>query len=534
MYGMMKRDPPQAFDELGLEVPFAENLDAEETLDLKTALREFGETPFAAYEAEATNDEWLEDDQEAGEPEGLGEFAERLGKEWSRRKGGQPSPEAIRDGLLKDYQDTLDGARRRWKDKFGSGRLAAKTITQAWMISRQEQMRFKTASASNLKPLRNFTPPSQSVALVADPLIHDSTKAPVAPIMVQFVKELRRRFGGSLSVSNYRGHGGGKFRDRGYSLDLFLKGRDQRGFYLHQTAKTLLRAVNEAARAVQAQWRVIYNDFGVADAINQETGQMNVIFAGTVRRDKNKRVTGLNWHGPSPLILHFHLDLAPLPVATEVSEFSADASSVREESQQAVTNMPERQLDEADESFSSDEAAGEADERWDSEELAWLDFETQGTKSEWLKSPITEAEGSEGEDLDAGWSNAVSGEDPEGEELETYEEFDALEDSHAAETQQSDGTPAYEAPEDEWLEMKDEEEGSELEGFGEWADERGAEFGLSRVRWRIDAVRRGERQSRRPVPGALARGDQEAPGGSENSPPQYPNLRLATPCRLGH
>ena len=91
-----------------------------------------------------------------------------------------------------------------------------------------------------------------------------------------------------------------------------------------------------------------------------------------------------------------------------------------------------------------------------------------GAKSEWLEPPITEAEWSEGEDLEAGWSKAVSGEDPEGEELEMYEEFDALEDSNAAETQQSDETPAYEAPGDEWLEMKDEEEGSELEA--EWLE----------------------------------------------------------------
>jgi hypothetical protein len=477
MYGM-KRDLPRAFDELGLEVPFAENSDAEETLDVQTALREFGETPFAAHQAEAANDEEsLETDQEVGESEGLGEFVERLGKEWSTRRGGQPSPEAIRDWLLKDHQDTLDGARRRWKDKFDSGRLVAKTITQAWMISRQEQMRFKTASTSKLKPLRNFAPPPQLVALVADPLIRDSKKAPVAPIMVQFVKELRGRFGEKLDVSNYRGHGGGKFRDRGYSLDLFLKKHDRRGFYPYQDAMALLRAVNEAARAVQAQWRVIYNDFEVADAINRETGQMNVIFAGTVRRDKNKRVTGLNWHGPRPLILHFHLDLAPLPVAAEAFEFSASASSDREGQQQAAINMPERQLDDADESISSDEAAAEAGERWDGEGLAWLDFEAQGAEAEWLEPPITEAEWSEGEDLDAGWFEAISGDDPEAEELETFEEFDALEDSNGTETQQSDGTPAYEAPEAEWLEVKDEED-SELEWFGESADKRGAEANL--------------------------------------------------------
>jgi outer membrane protein OmpA-like peptidoglycan-associated protein/3',5'-cyclic AMP phosphodiesterase CpdA len=79
---------------------------------------------------------------------------------------------------------------------------------------------------------------------------------------------------------------------------------------------------------------------------------------------------------------------------------------------------------------------------------------TSTAEAEWLEPPITEAEWSEGEDLDAGWFEAISGENPEAEELETFEEFDALEDSNGTETQQSDGTPAYEAPEDEWLEMR--------------------------------------------------------------------------------
>ena len=42
---------------------------------------------------------------------------------------------------------------------------------------------------------------------------------------------------------------------------------------------------------------MICNDFSVADAINRETGRSNVIFVGTTRKDKSKRVVGLNWHG---------------------------------------------------------------------------------------------------------------------------------------------------------------------------------------------------------------------------------------------
>ena len=64
---------------------------------------------------------------------------------------------------------------------------------------------------------------------------------------------------------------------------------------------------------------MICNDFSVADAMNCETGRSNVIFVGTTRKDKSKRVVGLNWHGPDPLMLHFHLDLAPLP------DFEAEA-----------------------------------------------------------------------------------------------------------------------------------------------------------------------------------------------------------------
>jgi peptidoglycan hydrolase-like protein with peptidoglycan-binding domain len=246
--------------------------------------------------------------------ESLNEFATRLGAEWSRRKGGRPSAEEKRDGLLNDYQDTLKGARLRFGTKYSED-----AIRRAWMISREDEMRFQTELSGG--PLGDFGVPARKVELASDASIGGSDKAPVAPIMVRFVSELRRRYGARVSVGTYRGHGGGSFKDRGYSLDLFLSGRDARGFYRRDDALRLLRAVNDTAKAMPAKWRIIYNDFAVADAINRETGRRNVIFVGGTRKDNSKRVTGLNWHGPDPLILHFHLDLAPLPGAEgEVSD----------------------------------------------------------------------------------------------------------------------------------------------------------------------------------------------------------------------
>jgi hypothetical protein len=238
-------------------------------------------------------------------PAGVAEFAVTLGKEWAKRRNGSPTAEKITEWLLQDYQDTLEGARHRFKKYPGDD-----SIGRGWMISRQDQMKFQTSSSAGVKPLRNFQPPTDSIALVSNNVINGSDQAPVAPIVVRLVEELRRRYRG-VSASTYPKHGGGKFDNRGYSIDLWLKGLDDRGFYPPGEAVKFLRALHEAAMATNAEWRVIYNDFSVADTINRETGQEHVIFVGKARQDKNKKITGLNWHGPHPLILHFHLDLVP-------------------------------------------------------------------------------------------------------------------------------------------------------------------------------------------------------------------------------
>ena len=247
-------------------------------------------------------------------------FATRLGAEWSRRESGKRSAEAMRDWLLADYRDTLQGCRQRYGSKYGED-----VLRRAWMTSREEQMRFQTEAQPGVQALGPLAPPTARPALVSHPSIGGSDVAPVAPVMVRFVAELRRRYPGA-TAANYRGHGGGSFNNRGHSLDLYIPGRDARGFYPHAEAVKLLRAVDGAAKALQCRWRVIYNDFAVAATVNRETGRRNVIFVGSVRRDKAKRVAGLNWHGPHPLILHFHLDLAPGPSSPQGEHEWADGA----------------------------------------------------------------------------------------------------------------------------------------------------------------------------------------------------------------
>ncbi len=148
----------------------------------------------------------------------------------------------------------------------------------------------------------------------ATPLVAGSNEDPLAPEVIRFVAELKRLYRG-FSASTYRNHGGGKFNNRGYSVDLFLNSPlDERGFYRVADATFFLRKVHEAARAAGVEWRAIYNDFSVANVINQETGAKRVIFVGTHRG--RPRADNLNWHGPSPLILHFHLDLVPRAVSS--------------------------------------------------------------------------------------------------------------------------------------------------------------------------------------------------------------------------
>jgi hypothetical protein len=236
------------------------------------------------------------------------QWAKDLATTWAKRITTRPDEQQREiqkkmDWLAKDYKITLAGAQQR----KGLKKYSLQAIIHAWRISREQQMNFATLDRSPYLP-NTFRPPATPVQLVSDKLVGGSDKNPVAPLVVAFMQKLLQ-LSPQARADTYANHGGGAFTGRGFSIDLWLdhSPKDERGFYQPSDAIALLRATHKAARAVGAEWRVLYNDHSVARVINQETGARRVGFVGGAFPGG-----GLNWHGPHPLILHFHLDLAPL------------------------------------------------------------------------------------------------------------------------------------------------------------------------------------------------------------------------------
>jgi hypothetical protein len=194
-------------------------------------------------------------------------------------------------------------------------------LKRGWMVGRREKVDFDTIT-QQAAWLKDFKP-GRTVADVDRVPIPDSLKSDkdmpgVAPEVAQFLTALEA-LEPNFKAGNYSGHGGGSFAGAGFSVDLTLSGKkgelDKRGFYLHDNAVNFLLNLNQAANAMGGKWRVLYNDFLVAEEVNHATGSRNVEYTANIDKGGN-----LNWHGP--LVLHFHLDIQlppppPAPAPTQ-------------------------------------------------------------------------------------------------------------------------------------------------------------------------------------------------------------------------
>jgi hypothetical protein len=177
-------------------------------------------------------------------------------------------------------------------------------LRSMWMVGKREEVDFQTLMPTTLRALPNFLPPplpagTKPTLVAIEP---EGSGTGVTPETKAFLIELRRRTKG-FDAGNYPRHGSFGFVDRGYSVDLFLRNSlDNRGFYPRDAAAQFLLTVAEAARAVGLRWRVLYNDYAVAAHVNRTVGARQVVFVGNPGKN-------LVWHGP--LVLHFHVDLAP-------------------------------------------------------------------------------------------------------------------------------------------------------------------------------------------------------------------------------
>ena len=194
-------------------------------------------------------------------------------------------------------------------------------VKHGWMVGRREKLDFDTI-AQRVAGLKDFRPGREVAAAdrvpIPESLQSQSGMPGVASEVAQFLTQLQT-LEPNFKAGNYSGHGGGSWAGAGFSIDLNLTGKDaqldDRGFYKHDNAVRFLLNLNQAATAMGGHWRVLYNDFGVAEEVNHATGTANVVYMG------NNPGGTLNWHGPAPMVLHFHLDIQlPTPNPVEPSQ----------------------------------------------------------------------------------------------------------------------------------------------------------------------------------------------------------------------
>jgi hypothetical protein len=220
-------------------------------------------------------------------------------------KGETPPPAKSADQIDGEIESEMVEVRCN-QHQWGLDQIEA--VAHAWSVGRREQVDFLTVP-QKAGFLGKFGPtynPASKDRMDIPVDIQQSKGMPgVAPEMSDFLTQLKADpQTPAFTTSTYSGHGGGSWADKGFSVDLSIKSpTDQRGLWQHSTAVTFLLCLDATAKALGARWRVLYNDFRVAQEVNAATGTRNVEFMGESGGGK------LNWHGPDPLILHFHLDL---------------------------------------------------------------------------------------------------------------------------------------------------------------------------------------------------------------------------------
>ncbi len=231
------------------------------------------------------------------------------------KKGEEPPPAKSADEIGAEIEAEMTEV-RCGQTEWAMNQV--ERIARGWAVSRREEVDFATIPQKAAWLPGNFGPsyaPAEADKVPVPASLKwggpDAKMPPVAPETATFLTELERILAAAkppqrYTASNYSSHGLGRWKEKGFSLDLRLPEArlDGRGFYDRSAAISFLLNLNQAASSLGARWRVLYNDFSVAQAVNAATGSRNVEFTGSVDSSGN-----LNWHGPDPLILHFHLDL---------------------------------------------------------------------------------------------------------------------------------------------------------------------------------------------------------------------------------
>jgi hypothetical protein len=217
-----------------------------------------------------------------------------------RKAGPKPDPALIESDMAEQRLEEASWLSHR-----------IESVRHAWVIAKREEVRFKTAPIKR-PPLnwKGFGPERESPEKERVPTSKQpAAKEPgVAPELRGFTDLVAERFPG-FTLTNYAGHGGGKFKGAGFSADIRLPGSkvDERGFYASEDVIKFLLVVDQVAAKNGAQWRVLYNDYDVAKGVSEQAKRGYVQFMGQPFLGQKEF---LNYHGPAPLKLHLHIDVA--------------------------------------------------------------------------------------------------------------------------------------------------------------------------------------------------------------------------------
>lgn len=255
------------------------------------------ESPFFTPELES----------EVEPPAHVADGMRALAVEWARRVPASTA-EKMLEWLERDRAETRTYAIRRFGTKYTD-----EALDRAWLVSRQEQMQFN--HDQKVPALAGFRPPAARMALVdgaqhvSGAVVAKGKDSRITALLDRFAGMVKARAKG-VSFTTYPDHGG-SFAGHGLSADVWVPGgTDARGFYKPDAVVALLRVIHAVSRELGVEWRVLYNDYKVADAVNRERGRRHVVFMGAVTGRVNGRKS-LIWHGPHPLINHLHLDITP-------------------------------------------------------------------------------------------------------------------------------------------------------------------------------------------------------------------------------
>jgi hypothetical protein len=145
-----------------------------------------------------------------------------------------------------------------------------------------------------------------------------------APSVLRLIDELRRRYPRTLHAYNYEGHEKhspyvGNVNEVGkYAVDMEIGVPVVDGFYDRAEAVAFFLTLDEAAKATDNAWVAFYNDFEVARQVNEKLRMRRVAFSGAgTPRDPQPGQEGSIHHGPSPYILHIHVNVMPQMLAAQ-------------------------------------------------------------------------------------------------------------------------------------------------------------------------------------------------------------------------